>query len=186
MERIKVHTGAREFFLGVNPDVTRFLDEEAAKEMRALAKARGDVHRSHGNRHFSDDAELIGCVGEWVYGAIYNMEMDYSITVKGDGRIDFRTVIGGVDVKCAVKSYRLLREVEKEHAPILVQAQFYMEPLGATLQGWEYDRVVSDSLPMQFDKKAGKDALWNHWVLVSQLQPMSSHAEALRAKGHEF
>ena len=167
---ITVDTGHTDLRIEPDRTVTRFLppDEEAA--MRELARLREQAHEGQdSSRPLGKDYELIGCVGEWGFEDITGIPMDRSILPAGDGRVDFETGIGPVDVKCAAKAYNLLREVDTPHADILVLAQFYKEPLGVTLLGWEWDY----KMVLQATRRFHDEGPMNHWKPARTLQPMT-------------
>lgn len=169
--RIKVDTGRGKRTIELNYRYTRFLPPTEAQAMRELAEARAAIHEdSPTSRPLSEDYELIGVVGEWVYEAITGYPMDRTIKKQGDGRVDFLTGAGGVDVKTAALAYNLLREVRKEHAQILVLAQFYAEPLGATLLGWEYNAAMLAEPAKEFGH-----GILNYYKKAAELNKMKDH-----------
>jgi hypothetical protein len=139
--------------------------------MRRLARRREEVHKdSPTSRPISPDYEFLGVVGEWVFEEITGFPMDRSVKREGDGRVDFMTPLGPLDVKTARKAYNLLRECDKEHADVLVLAQFHEgPPVGATLLGWEWGRVMLECPTRVF---RGDWGILNHFKAAQQLRSM--------------
>lgn len=150
----------------------RSMEEKALltqEEVRALADARAEQHEGKIScRPLSKDYELIGLVGEEAFALEFGMGTDHHrLTPHGDGRIDFHSPAGTIDVKTAEKAYNLLMERGKPHADILVLAKFNRGDTTATLLGWEYSS--------EMEKMPYKDfgyGIINHYKHNTQLRPI--------------
>lgn len=84
-----------------------------------VARRRETLHMGHSSsRPLSQDYELVGLAGELAFAEEFGYQVDTSDRPGGDGRVDFHTPAGTVDVKTARKALNLLREQGKPHADL--------------------------------------------------------------------
>jgi hypothetical protein len=143
--------------------------------LREIARVRMELHKDHSSsRPLSADYEYIGLLGEWEFSQKYGLPIDLTLRSGGDGRKDFTTGIGTIDVKTANKAFNLLRETNKPHADILVLAQYLEEDDNVAFLGWEYDKNMV-LCPHQ-DFGYGIDNYYKSW---QELRTMSSLGKLL-------
>lgn len=136
--------------------------------IRCIAEIREIAHAGQkSSRPLSDGYEYIGLLGEFVFAQKFGFPIDLSIKPMGDGRKDFTTSVGTLDVKTARKAYNLLREVDKDHADILVLAQYYDDLDWIRLVGWEYDLEMAKCPYRDFGY-----GIINYYKSASELRPM--------------
>lgn len=132
--------------------------------LHRIAAERGGAH---GNRYIF--GEYIGLVGEDEFGMEYGYPIDLE-TKNGDRGIDFRTLLGTVDVKTYVMPYHLLAEAGKEdlYADIFVLGRYIEQMDAAVLLGWERGSVLKTK-PIRC--MPGHN-IQNHCIAAGDLRPM--------------
>lgn len=136
----------------------------------SIARKRSEIHNKHSSqRKLSKDYDLVGLSGERQFSMEFGGELDVTIKAEGDSGIDFTSDgVGTVDVKTYRKAYNLLREERKEHATVLVLAQYNEANHGAELLGWEYSESLLDC-----PKKDFGYGVVNHYKHASKLKPIA-------------
>ena len=143
------------------------------REALEHARDRHEIHKHHASsRPLSDGYEDIGVLAEYAFHRRFNLPMDLKLKPGGDGRVDFVFPSGlTVDVKGAAKPYFLFREVDKEHADVLVLAKVDMEQRTVQLLGWEFEEEMV--------KEPSKDfgyGVVNHFKPVAKLKSIDDLA----------
>jgi len=117
-----------------------------------LARRRMELHANHeSSRPLSKHYEYIGLMGEWLFGQVFDLEMDLSLKPAGDGRVDFWCNGFSIDVKSGnMNTFNLFREIEKDHAEILVLAETNISRGLVRLHGWEFDEEMLKCLTKKF------------------------------------
>lgn len=138
------------------------------EDLKEYADRRNNLHRGQNtSRPLSQNYELVGLAGEWQFALEFGMVMDLTERVNGDGKVDFHTPIGTIDVKTARKAYNLLIEVNRPHADILVLAAYDDETGEAELLGWESYQEMRRAPYKDFGY-----GIVNHYKSVSALRSM--------------
>lgn len=139
-------------------------------ELREIAKER---HRAHAHQKsstpMSPDYSLIGLMGEEAFARKFGYKDEHlRILPAGDGRVDFYSKIGTIDVKAARYPKYLFRQANKKYADILVLCRAIPEQGKVWLIGWEWDYVMVEQ-PVHDFSNVGIDT---HYLLASHLLPM--------------
>lgn len=148
--------------------IIKITDDKFA-HIKIIADARFLIHYGQpGRRALIENYELFGLLGEYAFYKTTGIVPDWSLKKYGDSRIDFYTKLGTVDVKTITKPYYgLLREVDKEHADILVLAYAHPDLRTVSLFGWEYDSRV-----IEYPIVNLKRGIINHLVPKEKLRDM--------------
>ena len=139
-------------------------------ELLAVAKERERIHANHAtSRPLSPDYEVKGLMGEEAFAWRFGFGTEYlDLKPQGDGRIDFHTPAGTVDVKTAEKPYYLFAEEGVKHADILVLASYNPVPTRCvSLLGWEYSDLM-----LTLPKRDFGHGIVNHYKPRHKLRPM--------------
>lgn len=143
--------------------VRAFVDKKTIKE---VAKIRHELHKNQASsRILSPDYQYIGLAGEYAFAKKYDLPIDLTTRVGGDGGCDFRVNFGTIDVKTARKALYLLVEVGRVRADIYVLAQFNNDSV--TFMGWELGEEMEKCPAKDFG--AGYDA---HYKMAGELKSM--------------
>jgi hypothetical protein len=145
--------------------------------LREIAEARQRIHHdSPTSRPLSDNYEFIGLLGQREFGLRSGLPLDISVSKRGDQGLNFTTAKGmTIHVSTARKPVHLLREADKPAAEVHVLAQVNDNLTGATLIGWEYDRIMlccpKRTMPGQ--------TILNHAMRADDLRPMADLLELI-------
>lgn len=146
------------------------------EDIELIARRRHEIHRHHASsRPLSENYEMVGLMCEREFALAAGLPLDLSIKPEGDGRVDFVTSIGTIDVKGARIPNNLLRETEKEHADILVLGKWTDGMTKAELLGWERDRAMV-GMPTNY---FGGHNILNHFKPAEMLKPMDELLKAI-------
>ena len=146
------------------------------QDLRELATQRSRLHTHHrSQRPLSSEYDLVGLAGEKAFAERYGYNVDRELRPGGDGRIDFETPVGTVDVKTARKAYNLLREQGKPHADLLVLAEYDDATEQAVLLGWEWDREMLKCPAKDFGY-----GIVNHYLHRSRLRSIDLLDDLMR------
>ena len=146
--------------------------------LRDIADTRARIHATDkSSRPMSDNYELVGLLGQREFSIRSGLPMDVSIRHEGDGGLNFRTRTGTtIHVSTARSPVHLLCEADKPAADIHVLAKVNDTLTGATLLGWEYDRIMR----MCPKRKMISTGPWNHVMLARDLRPVDDLLALIR------
>ena len=139
-----------------------------------VANRRSKLHVNHATRReLGADHDLVGLLGQWEFAKQFCLEVDLSDKPAGDGRINFITDIGTINVATYRKPYNLLREVGKECAAYHVLGRFKADgsygtySYGVKLLGWTSDKEMLQCPIRDFGYGVS-----SYYMQVRDLRPM--------------
>lgn len=147
---------------------------DLVEKVKRIAQRREAIHKDHtSSRPLSDGYEFKGLLGEAAFALEFHCDVDWRDLSGGDGGIDFKTSIGTIDIKTAVKAYNLLMEINKQHSDILVLARFESESV-IFFCGWEREPVMKTMPSRDFGY-----GIVNYYRPVKKLRAMASLKKAM-------
>ena len=136
--------------------------------IKKIADNRHDLHQNHSSsRPLSLDYELVGMAGEYAFGEVTALPVDWRILPEGDGGVDFTVGKAAIDVKTARKPSNLIVEqgLKNLSANIFVLAGWNDLSNTVKLIGWETKRAILSAPVKDFGY-----GIHNHFIPASELK----------------
>lgn len=151
--------------------MTRLDDLPTKAALRDLARARTRLHAGQASqRVLAVDHDYIGLLGERQFAFWSGLAMNLDPAISGDGRVDFVTTAGTVDVKVNTYAGRVLylcAEQGRQHADILVLGRYDRAKDDVMLVGWAYSKAVVLARAWNLGR-----GIVSHNVPAAKLRPM--------------